>query len=40
VIGSRSLSESAAAWQQWTNRRIEVVTQDGSRLFALTSRNL
>jgi hypothetical protein len=30
----RSLSESAAAWQQWTNRRIEVLTQDGSRLFA------
>ena len=38
LAASRSFPETAAACQEWTNRRIELLAQDGQRLFADTKK--
>jgi hypothetical protein len=38
LAAARSLPDTAAACQEWTNRHLELLAQDGQRLFADTKK--
>ncbi len=38
LAAARSMPEAAAAYQQWASRRIELLAEDGKRLFADTQK--
>jgi hypothetical protein len=38
LAAARSFPETATVCQEWTNRRIELLAQDGQRLFADTKK--